>query len=101
MLAGIDFRTINSTSVGGTDLVPGPVPRRKFDKELGAFETNMSAGISPGGVTIGVISNNAAVFVRALEEVVDLTIVANPKILAVNEQPGRVIVGREDVNLLC
>ena len=95
-LAGIDFRTIASTSIGGTNLIPGPVPRREFDSELGAFETDVSANIAPGGVNIGVITNNAAVFVRALEEIVDLTIIANPKVLTVNEQLGRVIVGRED-----
>ena len=95
-LAGIDFRTIDATSVGGTNLTPGNVPQRKFDKEVGAVGSSLSANIAPGGFSLGVISNNAAVFVRALEDIVDLTIVANPKVLTVNEQPGRVIVGRED-----
>ncbi|MGD8451493.1 MAG: hypothetical protein PVJ57_06715 [Phycisphaerae bacterium] len=95
-LAGIDFRTINSTSVGGTNITPGAVPPRKFDIETAAASSDVSAGIAPGGVSIGVITNSAAVFVRALEEAVDLTIVANPKVLTVNEQPGRVIVGRQD-----
>lgn len=95
-LAGIDFRTINSTSVGATNLNPGAVPSRKLDLELGAVASDVSAGIPAGGLSVGVISNNAAVFVRALEQIVDLTIVANPKVLTVNEQPGRVIVGRED-----
>ncbi len=95
-LAGIDFRTIGSTSTGGTNLTPGAVPPRKFDLELGAVGSDVSGAIDPGGVSIGVISNNVAVFVRALEQIVDLTIVANPKVLTVNEQPGRVIVGRQD-----
>jgi len=95
-LAGIDFRSINATSVGGTNLTPGQVPPRRFDKELGAFETDLSANIPEGGFSFGLISNNVAAFLRALEEVVDLTIVANPKVLTVNEQLGRVIVGRQD-----
>ena len=48
-LAGIDFRTVASTSVGGTNLLTGPVPSGKFDKELGAIETDVSGEIPPGG----------------------------------------------------
>ena len=95
-LAGIDFRSINSESIGGTNLLTGAVPPRGFDKGISATETDLAAQVPVGGVSFGVITNNVAMFVRALEEIVDLTIVANPKVLAVNEQPGRVIVGRED-----
>ncbi|MBU0616748.1 MAG: type II and III secretion system protein, partial [Planctomycetes bacterium] len=95
-LAGVDFRSIASTSVGGTNLVPGTFPPSQFDNGTGAVATELTGAISDGGVTFGLITNNVAMFVRALEEIVDLTIIANPKVLAVNEQPGRVIVGRED-----
>ena len=95
-LAGVDFRVINSTSTGGTNLATGAVPSRQFDNGLSALSTDLAAQVPPGGVSFGLITNNVAMFLRALEEVVDLTIVANPKVLTVNEQPGRVIVGRED-----
>ncbi|MBN2447516.1 MAG: hypothetical protein JXO22_12360 [Phycisphaerae bacterium] len=95
-LSGVDFRSINSASTGGTTLTTGAVPPVEFDEGLGAIDSSVSADIPAGGISVGVITNNAAVFVRAIEEIVDLTIVANPKILTVNEQLGRVIVGRED-----
>ena len=97
-LAGVDFRAIGATSTGGVNLTPGNVPTRQFDQGISATQTDFSGVVPPdaGGVTLGLITNNVAMFIRALEEVVDLTIVANPKVLAVNEQPGRVIVGRED-----
>ena len=95
-LAGVDFRSIASTSVGGTNLVPGTIPPSQFDNGTGAVATELTGAIPDGGITFGLITNNVAMFVRALEEIVDLTIIANPKVLAVNEQPGRVIVGRED-----
>ena len=97
-LAGVDFRSINATSVGGLNLTPGNMPPVEFDEGVGATLTEFSGAVpsDAGGVTFGLITNNVAMFIRALEEVVDLTIVANPKVLAVNEQPGRVIVGRED-----
>ncbi len=96
VLAGIDFRTIDATSTGGTNLTPQDVPQPEFDNGLGALETDFGVQVPPGGLSLGVITNNVAMFVRALEETVDLTIVANPKVLTVNEQPGRVIVGRQD-----
>lgn len=95
-LAGVDFRSINTTSVGGTNLTPGDVPAQSFDNGVGAFQNSVSGLVNEGGLSIGVITNNVATFIRALEEMVDLTIVANPKVLCVNEQLGRVIVGRQD-----
>ena len=95
-LSGVDFRTLGSASTGVMGVTPGAVPEHKFDTEMGAAATDFSAEVPTGGISLGVITNNVAMFIRALEEVVDLTIVANPKVLAVNEQPGRVIVGRED-----
>src|SRR5205085_320671 len=50
----------------------------------------------PGGFKIGFVSDNVSVFLSALEGVTDTTVLANPKVLAVNKQKGEVIVGRKD-----
>jgi len=42
---------------------------------------------------IGVTTGNVAAFITALESVTDTTILANPKILAVNKQLGQVYIG--------
>jgi len=47
-------------------------------------------------MTFGIIKDNVAVFLRALEQVTDTTVLANPKVLALNKQKGQVIVGRRD-----
>ncbi len=44
---------------------------------------------------VGVVSNDVAVFLRMLDEVTDTTILSNPKILALNRQSSRVLVGRK------
>ncbi|CAG0949447.1 Type IV pilus biogenesis and competence protein PilQ [Phycisphaerales bacterium] len=49
----------------------------------------------PGGMKIGIVSNDVAVFLRVLDEVTDTTILSNPKILALNRQASRVLVGRK------
>ncbi|MBL8763859.1 MAG: hypothetical protein JNM07_06280 [Phycisphaerae bacterium] len=48
----------------------------------------------PGTFKLGVVQNDVAVFLKALDEVTDTTILSNPKILALNRQPARVLVGR-------
>lgn len=48
-----------------------------------------------GGLKVGVVSNDVAVFLRVLDEVTDTTILSNPKILALNRQASRVLVGRK------
>ncbi len=56
--------------------------------------TNISQVITKGGgFAIGFAHDNIAAVVNAIESVSDLTILANPKILAVNKQLGQVYIG--------
>jgi type II secretory pathway component GspD/PulD (secretin) len=52
--------------------------------------------VPAGGLTIGFMSNNVGFFVRALESITDVTVMANPKLLVLNKQRGEVFVGSED-----
>jgi hypothetical protein len=47
----------------------------------------------PGTLKAGLVNGDVAVFLRVLDEVTDVTIVSNPKILTLNRQPARVLVG--------
>lgn len=49
-----------------------------------------------GGLKVGFVSDNISVVLAALEGVTDTTVLANPKVLALNKQKGEVIVGRKD-----
>ena len=51
---------------------------------------------SSQGLQVGIVKDNIGVFIKALEGITDTTILANPKVLALNKQKGEVIVGRED-----
>ncbi len=59
------------------------------------IETSGFAAIGGSGLRIGIKSGNATAFITALEEVTDTTILANPKILAVNKQLGQVYIGNK------
>lgn len=60
-----------------------------------AVSSTVGGTTGPGGLKVGIVSNDVAVFLRVLDEVTDTTILSNPKILALNRQPSRVLVGRK------
>ncbi len=59
------------------------------------IETAGFAAIGGSGLRIGVTSGDFSAFITALEQVTDTTILANPKILAVNKQLGQVYIGQK------
>ncbi len=95
-LAGVDFENVGSTSPAGFDLATGTLPAAQLQNTTTAVGTNFDIPLNVGGFTFGLIKNNVAVFLRALEELTDTVVVANPKILTLNKQRGEVIVGRRD-----
>lgn len=59
---------------------------------IGSLPGNTLNG--PASFKLGVISDDISIFLRALDEVTDTTIISNPKVLSLNRQPARVLVGR-------
>lgn len=51
---------------------------------------------STTGLTVGFKIDDVTGFIRALESVTDTTVLANPKILALNKQAGHILIGSED-----
>jgi type IV pilus assembly protein PilQ len=62
----------------------------------GGFFTEFSANVGEGGVSVGITNNNVGVLIRALESITDVVTLGNPKVLALNRQMGKVIVGNRD-----
>ena len=50
---------------------------------------------SARGLTVGFSANNVQAIITALETITDVTVLANPKILALNKQEGSVLIGRK------
>ena len=57
------------------------------------IETSGFAKAGGNGLRVGITTGDFAMFISALEQVTDVTIMANPKILAVNKQLGQVYIG--------
>lgn len=84
MQFGIDWSNFETVVTGITDIT---------DKIDYATSRNTSQVTKTGGMTLGLSTGNVAAFIRAVETVTDTTILANPKILAVNKQLGQVYIG--------
>lgn len=57
------------------------------------LETAQFATPGGAGLRVGITAGNFRMFISALETVTDTTILANPKVLAVNKQEGSVLIG--------
>ncbi|MEM6334060.1 MAG: hypothetical protein AAF823_12060 [Planctomycetota bacterium] len=49
--------------------------------------------VSSSGFKVGVLGSNASVFVQALDQVTDVSVLARPKMLVLNRQKGELLVG--------
>jgi type IV pilus assembly protein PilQ len=88
MQFGIDWQTLKGVAVTAlTGIAPGAPD---YFKSAGTSQVTKS-----GGMTVGIALGDVAAFIRAVEEVTDVTILANPKILAVNKQLGQVYIGQK------
>jgi type II secretory pathway component GspD/PulD (secretin) len=110
---GIDLNFQQGISVAGTDASAGVI-----DPVTGGYLTNpvgqqtvmeqISSGTERGsavettgfatlgtGMRIGVSGGNMSALITALETVTDITVLANPKILALNKQTGTVFIGQK------
>ncbi len=95
MLGGIDFQNVGSTSNASADLTTGQLQPGDLQQTTFNANTNL-IGTIPGGFTFGLVKDSIAGFIRALESVTDVSVIANPKVLALNRQDAQVIVGRRD-----
>ncbi len=89
MQFGIDWQSLKGTAVTALASISAGAP--DYLKSAGT-----SAQIeSPltGGLTIGLAFDDVGAFIRAVEQITDITLLANPKILTVNKQLGQVYIG--------
>ena len=92
----MDLELLGSTSTAVQNVTVGDLPTARLEKFNSNVTTDLTSNVPQGGLHIGILKDQIAVFVRALEQVTDTVVLANPKVLALNKQKGQVIVGRRD-----
>ena len=64
-----------------------------WDADGSPIEVAGFAAVGGTGVRIGVSAGDISAFITALEQITDITVLANPKIMAINKQLGQVYIG--------
>ena len=95
---GGPLKTVDSLGVNDRTKLSGPgaadLPAVGADGG-GAVVSNAGNALGgPATLKMGIIKNDVAFFLRVLDEVTDTTILSNPKIMALNRMPARVLVGQ-------
>jgi len=90
---GTPLQAVNSILAGNSDAAVTGAAQDRGAAGVGSSVGNVASGA--GGLKVGVVSNDVGVFIRALDEVTDTTVLSNPKIMTLNRQGGRVLVGRK------
>ena len=85
---GIDWSTLKGVAITGTLDLRGGVDASNVAR-------SSTGGLTGGGINIGITADGISAFIKAVENVTDVTIMANPKILAVNKQLGQVYIGKK------
>lgn len=85
---GIDWKTLHETAID--ELSDITRNSRTFLGSAGLSQVDAT-----GGLSVGLVQGSIGAFIRAVEAVTDVTILANPKILAVNKQLGQVYIGKK------
>lgn len=91
MQFGIDWQTLKGTAI--TALTGITVDSPAYLESAGTSTVVESA--LTGGLTVGFAHEDVAAFIKAVEVVTDVTVLANPKILTVNKQLGQVYIGKK------
>lgn len=63
------------------------------DNNAQAISTSVGNTRGPGGLKVGILSDDIAVFLRVLDEVSTTSVLARPKVMALNRQRAQVLVG--------
>jgi type IV pilus assembly protein PilQ len=86
---GINWNMLNGLAVTSAVVID----------HLGQGTMMQTDGFGPAaagkGLTAGFSADNVRAIITALEEITDTTLLANPKILAVNKQEGQVLIGKK------
>ena len=89
---GIDWNTLNGVTI---DSILSVGSGTADGISTSKFAEGLKTTSFTGGLSVGITSDHVAALIKAIESVTDVTILANPKILAVNKQLGQVYIGKK------
>ena len=97
---GIDFTALSNIEIGSITGGPLSAVSNIIDGTFGSENTEaFSSGVGStdtsinGGLKVGVIKDHVGAFLRVLDQVVDTTVLARPRVTCLNRQRAEVLIG--------
>ena len=98
---GVDFAVFTDVNIGDfkqplnaiNDVISGSAESSVNSGQI--MTTGVGQTARTGGAKLGVFGNDFSVFVRALDQVTDTTVLAKPQILVLNRQRAKLLVGEK------
>lgn len=92
IIGNLDFANLTNPLSGADDLFSGNVG--KGNGVANSSNTAVAGWDRPSTMRVGVISDDVAVFLRLLDSVTDTTVLARPRVMALNRQRAQILIGR-------
>lgn len=92
MYLGVDWNLLSGYEISG---FPTSILSTVGSSKIGTPIETTGFVQADSGLNIGVSSGKLQGFINALEEITDVTVMANPKIMAVNKQQGSLLIGKK------
>lgn len=91
LVSHLNFENIVSPLSAASDLISGAY---NTDNATAGTSTVGGTQTGAGGFKFGIVKDDFAIFLRALDNVTDVTVVARPKVMCLNRQRAEILVGR-------
>ena len=92
---GVDLNFANGVRIDGGTFSDPISQIGTWDQSGNPIETSGFANAGGSGLKVGVTVGDVSAFITAIEDVTDVTVLANPKVLALNKQVGTVFIGQK------
>jgi type IV pilus assembly protein PilQ len=95
IIGNLDFNQLTSPVSGANDLFAGSNDGIQPANNRGtSVNTGVAGWDRDSTLRVGVLSEDVAVFLRLLDSVKDTTVLARPRVMALNRQRAQILIGR-------
>jgi len=94
IIGNLDFANLTNPLSGAADLFDGTVTKPADAATVTAGNSAVSGWDRESTMKVGVISDDVSVFLRMLDSVTDTTVLARPRVMALNRQRAQILIGR-------
>ncbi|MEE8458967.1 MAG: hypothetical protein V3S08_03790, partial [Phycisphaerales bacterium] len=98
VIADMDFLDLTNPLSPITNLLAGDNATTGFqppDNQASGIQSTVGNTAGAGGFKLGIIRDDISVFIKLLDEVTDLTVMARPKLMVLNRQRAEIHVGKK------